>query len=276
MELAAVNEPTANSCFDKKIKAYEAFLQQKEYTKAYLSLRAAEKDCGLGLVQKLELIKRKDAFKALLEKRGFLFNEATGRIAKTQGLIPPSATTITLEIKLLDPSQLISNYQILIEGIAPSKITKLPSKNEFTAEVEESKSYTIIVKEKNKEITRQTVYAKAYPNTKKQDITIRLPKMATTDLPDLEMVRIPAGSFMMGSKEGEGEADERPQHQVNIASFSMGKYEVTQRLWRAVMGSDPEELYFKGCDKCPVEGVSWDDIQIFLKKLNEMTGGKYR
>jgi formylglycine-generating enzyme required for sulfatase activity len=56
----------------------------------------------------------------------------------------------------------------------------------------------------------------------------------------------------------------------------MNKYEVTQEEWRAVMGKDPPELQFKGCDKCPVENVSWNDIQEFLKKINKITGNKFR
>ena len=72
------------------------------------------------------------------------------------------------------------------------------------------------------------------------------------------------------------ESDEKPAHQVTLSDFYIGKYEVTQRQWRTIMGSDPPELAFKGCDDCPVERVSWDDIQEFLKKLNQKTGKKYR
>jgi formylglycine-generating enzyme required for sulfatase activity len=56
----------------------------------------------------------------------------------------------------------------------------------------------------------------------------------------------------------------------------MGETEVTQELWRAVMGKDPEELRFKGQDKNPVENVSWDDCQEFIKKLNQQTGKTYK
>ncbi len=91
---------------------------------------------------------------------------------------------------------------------------------------------------------------------------------------NLKMVNVPGGSFQMGSNNGED--DEKPVHQVTVSSFSIGKYEVTQAQWRAVMGKDPEELSFKGCDQCPVESVSWEDIQEFLTKLNAKTGKKYR
>jgi formylglycine-generating enzyme required for sulfatase activity len=90
----------------------------------------------------------------------------------------------------------------------------------------------------------------------------------------IEMVSIQSGTFQMGSNDGE--SDEKPIHSVTVSSFYMGKYEVTQKQWREVMGQDPPELYFKGCDQCPVENVSWNDIQEFIKKLNTKTGKNYR
>jgi formylglycine-generating enzyme len=94
------------------------------------------------------------------------------------------------------------------------------------------------------------------------------------------MVRVAGGTFTMGcesaSRDGECYDSEKPPRTVRVSDFSIGKYEVTQAQWRAVMGSDPPELYNKGCDDCPVERVSWNDIQEFLRKLNELTGKRYR
>ena len=70
------------------------------------------------------------------------------------------------------------------------------------------------------------------------------------------------------SEQKDCDADERPVHQVTVDDFYLGKCEVTQKQWLDIMGSDPPELAFKGCDQCPVERVSWDDVQAFLKKLN--------
>lgn len=94
-----------------------------------------------------------------------------------------------------------------------------------------------------------------------------------------DMVQVPGGNFTMGCQE---ERDtncagyEKPAHEVTIPTFYMSKYEVTQAQWRAVMGSDPPALDNTGCDKCPVEDVSWNDIQEFLIKLNTLTGQRYR
>ncbi|MES9904545.1 MAG: formylglycine-generating enzyme family protein [Sedimenticola sp.] len=87
-----------------------------------------------------------------------------------------------------------------------------------------------------------------------------------------EMVKIPGGSFRMGSNSGHN--DEKPVHRVTLQPFELGKYEVTQAQWRAVMGDNPS--HFKGCDNCPVEQVSWDDIQGFIETLNRKTGKQYR
>ncbi|KAF0248051.1 MAG: hypothetical protein FD167_2546, partial [bacterium] len=79
-----------------------------------------------------------------------------------------------------------------------------------------------------------------------------------------EFVYIPPGQFITGSENGDG--NERPVHRVIISrSFEMGKYQITQKRWQAVMGNTPS--YFKG-DDLPVEQVSWLDVQEFVNKLN--------
>jgi formylglycine-generating enzyme required for sulfatase activity len=93
-----------------------------------------------------------------------------------------------------------------------------------------------------------------------------------------EMMVIPAGTYMMGSKADpfaatQPSADEQPQHAVSIRSFAMGKLEVTQEQWYALMGNLPSK--FKG-RTLPVEQVSWDDAQEFIKRLNTKTGQNYR
>jgi formylglycine-generating enzyme required for sulfatase activity len=91
----------------------------------------------------------------------------------------------------------------------------------------------------------------------------------------MEFVLIPAGSFMMGDDGESAYDDEKPRHRVTISQpFYLGKYEVTQAQWTAVMGSNPSE--FKGSSN-PVENVSWNDVQEFIRRLNEKEGTqKYR
>jgi len=91
----------------------------------------------------------------------------------------------------------------------------------------------------------------------------------------LDLISIPGGSFMMGSPSTEtGRSnDEGPQHNVNISPFFMGKYEVTQKQYQAVMGNNPSN--FKGA-KHPVEQVTWDEAVEFCRKLTQKTGKSYR
>ncbi|RAM51936.1 MAG: serine/threonine-protein kinase pkn1 [Hapalosiphonaceae cyanobacterium JJU2] len=91
----------------------------------------------------------------------------------------------------------------------------------------------------------------------------------------LEMVQIPGGKFIMGSPAGEAKRrdNESPQHEVTVPSFFMGKYEVTQAQYQAIMGNNPS--YFKG-EKRPVETVSWNDAVEFCKRLSEKTERTYR
>lgn len=87
-----------------------------------------------------------------------------------------------------------------------------------------------------------------------------------------EMVVIPAGIFSMGSSVGE--ADEQPVRTVSVASFAMGRFEVTKEQWRSVMGSDPISL--NGClIKCPVDNIGWDDAKAYIKQLNLRTNNRY-
>jgi formylglycine-generating enzyme required for sulfatase activity len=93
-----------------------------------------------------------------------------------------------------------------------------------------------------------------------------------------ELVVVPAGSFWMGSKPDQPmnfrpPANERPIHLVTLKSFAIGKYEVTQEQWIAVMGHNPSEP--KGMS-LPVVNVSWNDVQHFIERLNNKTGQSYR
>ena len=116
---------------------------------------------------------------------------------------------------------------------------------------------------------------------------------------NLEMVLIPAGSFSMGSPlNEEGRIDDETQHEVTLThSYYIGKYPITQKQWIAIMGDDPENTlvqktehfrYSQGVNlisnqsgandaiNLPVNFISWDDSQEFIKKLNEKTNGGYR
>lgn len=88
----------------------------------------------------------------------------------------------------------------------------------------------------------------------------------------IEMVHVQGGIFMMGNNVG-GDYDESPVHMVTLSDFYIGKTEVTQAQWKAVMGNN--QSFFIG-DALPAERVSWEDVQLFIKRLNQLTGKQYR
>ncbi|AEE52508.1 SUMF1/EgtB/PvdO family nonheme iron enzyme [Haliscomenobacter hydrossis] len=95
--------------------------------------------------------------------------------------------------------------------------------------------------------------------------------------PDDGLILVVGGTFSMGcinnNKQG-CDDDEKPAHLVTLNDFYLSPYEVTQKQWQQVMGYNPS--YFKNCDECPVENVSWEDVQKFIEKLNAQTGKRYR
>jgi formylglycine-generating enzyme required for sulfatase activity len=98
----------------------------------------------------------------------------------------------------------------------------------------------------------------------------------------IEFVSVKGGCYQMGDDNFDSfdlfdltDTDEGPAHEVCVDDFQIGKYEVTQGQWQAVMGSNPSRFKECGAD-CPVENVSWNDVQKFIEKLNSQGKGKYR
>lgn len=90
------------------------------------------------------------------------------------------------------------------------------------------------------------------------------------------MVMVEGGTFIMGATSEQrsvARSDEKPTHQVTLSDYMIGKTEVTQEQWEAVMGSNPSR--FKG-NNLPIERVSWEDCQEFIKRLNSLTGLNFR
>lgn len=91
-----------------------------------------------------------------------------------------------------------------------------------------------------------------------------------------EMVKIPGGTFKMGctdANDGSADANERPAQNRKVSDFYMGKYEVTQKLWFVIMNNNPSTMTN---DNYPVNNISWDDCQLFIQKLNAITGRNFR
>lgn len=120
-------------------------------------------------------------------------------------------------------------------------------------------------------------------NVTEQQLVFMLPmeeivqplRTVAVDSVQFTMIRVDGGTFQMGATNGLGNGDsaEKPVHQVTLSGYYIGETEVTQELWQAVMGNNPSS--FKG-SHLPVESVSWDDCQEFIRKLNQKTGFSFR
>ena len=147
----------------------------------------------------------------------------------------------------------------------PAPIDTSSTKPTFLGLPVEPYSYTSARVSANGTVTPYTAQS---PLGKYTETALRLPANAVP----LDMVAIPGGTFTMGSPESEADR-ESPQHRVTVPDFFMGRYEVTQAQYEAVMGSNPAN--FQGRNN-PVETVSWDDAQEFIRRLNRITGKTYR
>ena len=144
-------------------------------------------------------------------------------------------------------------------------VSKLERENSYDFKV-------ITVNARGQEIKRESRQAEYFTEDLGNEVT-------------LEMVSIPGGKFLMGTESGEIERlvkkydweyfrYEKPQHEVTVKPFFMGRYPVTQAQWQAVMGNNPAE--FQDSPQNPVENVSWHDAVEFCQRLSEKTGRKYR
>ncbi|MGM9869953.1 MAG: formylglycine-generating enzyme family protein [Sodaliphilus sp.] len=170
----------------------------------------------------------------------------------------------------------------------PDDGSKRPKKkkqnNEKVVKKDDSKQNQSDKKQKTDKVVKKKNPFESVPQQKKQ--YREEPRVSSSYTPDVktyyangvsfEMVEVRGGTFTMGATSEQGSdaySDGKPTHQVTLSSYYIGKTEVTQALWQAVMGSNPS--YFKGSN-LPVEKVSWDDCQTFIRKLNALTGKNFR
>lgn len=186
-----------------------------------------------------------------------VFNESLTILRKAYDA-PPSLYSVEVAIydllnSLLKGELQPENYSDTVQhlkGISTSSAS-------FLSKSKVDKSNIVTLKSDNKE-----------PSVSSEESDI--PKTFTSPSTGMEFVLIPAGKFMMGSPSGEKGRyrDEGPAHEVTIKNpFYLGKYSVTQKQWEQVLGSNPS--HFKGYN-LPVEYVSWNETQEFIKKFNKM------
>ena len=128
---------------------------------------------------------------------------------------------------------------------------------------------------KNIEVSQVETHGRV-SSTDKCELTFFGNQTITVKGVSFTMIAVEGGAFKMGATSEQGsdaDNDEKPVHNVTLSDYYIGETEVTQELWQAVMGTNPS--YSKG-NKKPVEKVSWDDCQEFIRKLNQLTGKNFR
>ena len=164
-----------------------------------------------------------------------------------------------------------ANYAPVMVTFADYGVEKLESNRTYELIVVTYPQYAITQNVTNQSLDSQQSTPQTHPTV--SDNTISIP---VKDGISIDMVRVEAGTFTMGATAEMKDPydDEKPIHRVTLTNdYYIGKYEVTQALWKAVMGNNPS--YFKG-DNLPVEQVSWNDCQEFISKLNRITGKTFR
>lgn len=190
------------------------------------------------------------------------------------------AMSIT-ELDLIEPGSDIETIVKMIWGNAGSPKDKtsytldisnlVPMINVLTQE-ESDHTFTVTVEDMNDQKATQTAVFHRVAE-EGQDFT-------ETKVPGVEfdMVYVKGGTFSMGATEEQGldgiKDNEKPVHSVTLSDYYIGRFEVTQGLWKAVMSGNNPSGFKKG-DEYPVEKVSWNDIQHFLIELNRLSGKKY-
>ena len=261
--------------------------QMKVLTKDYLPIMVDFSNYGIGLVEK-----NKTYVLVLAKPVG----SAESVIQQNQSLIiryTPSTATVLVDNKMVRGNNGVAktilpvgqhSYIVACDGYESEEgMVKLkasaPSNLQITL-TKESVGAGIANQQQSENQQSSNTYvasslnnSSASPSVASGSNTISIP---VKDGISIEMVKVEAGTFMMGatSEQKYPYDDEKPVHQVTLTNdYYMGKYEVTQALWEAVMGSNPSN--FKG-DNLPVEKVSWNDCQEFISKLNSLTGRKFR
>jgi formylglycine-generating enzyme required for sulfatase activity len=125
------------------------------------------------------------------------------------------------------------------------------------------------IDEKQKEISKESIKIVEEPKIIENIHQDYIEKINDVEF---KMIYVEGGTFIMGSNNGR--YSEKPAHQVTLDGFYVAENQVTQKLYEKVMGNNPS--YFQNCPQCPVEQVSWEDAQAFIRKLNQLTGQTYR
>ena len=261
--------------------------QMKVLTKDYLPIMVDFSNYGISLVEKnktyvLVLAKPTGGTESVIQQKQSLIIRYT-----------PSTATVLVDNKMVRGSNGVAkttlpvgqhSYIVACDGYESEEGTvklkaSAPSNLQITL-MKESVGAGIVNQQQSENQQSSNTYVASSSNNSSGSPSVASGSNAISipvkDGISIEMVKVEAGTFMMGAtSEMKDPYDwEKPVHQVTLTNdYYMGKYEVTQALWEAVMGNNPS--HFKG-ENLPVETVNWNECQEFISKLNSMTGRKFR
>ena len=148
----------------------------------------------------------------------------------------------------------------------------------YQKEQNEIKSLEAQIEDRNEQIKSLEAELERYKTSKPKTENESQPQteVFTVEGVSFKMIHVEGGTFVMGANDNDQLAsnDEKPAHEVTLSDYWMGETQVTQALWQAVMGENPS--YYKGGPDLPVECVSWLDCREFIRKLNKLTGKRFR
>ena len=194
----------------------------------------------------------------------------------SQHIIIPDTVVISQEVTdSASKQQTVLSSDTKVTNVATTSSTAATQKKEepkMTASSNSSTTTPSSFSTQTTEVKHQTEVTKDNSTTEKTDLIFIVKGVSFT------MVKVAGGTFTMGATAEQGDDaydKERPTHQVTLSDYYMGQTEVTQALWKAVMGENPS---IRWGDNLPVESVSWEDCQTFIRRLNEklssQLGGK--
>ncbi len=211
---------------------------------------------------KYKVIDRSNMDKILGEQKLQLSGCVSGECIVEAGQLLGVGRIITGSVSMVGKTYYLSLSLINVESGEIEKSSEDKCKCEIDDLIESSKRLV-------KKLMGEAMPEPAIASETKQPPSTPFSKGDFKD-PGIEMVYVKGGCYQMGDTFGDGNSDEKPVHEVCPDDFYIGKYEVTQGQWKAIMGNNPS--YFKDCgDNCPVEQVSWNDAQEFIRKLNQRT-----
>ena len=184
------------------------------------------------------------------------------------GTKPPTAVSRVGGEELFFNSETSSSLRELIESAMTIGVKKRPGEVDMflNYEVREPLETTIVSQDNPKSPKIESIKDETVVASKSE-------KSFTVNGVSFTMIRVEGGTFVMG-RQGWFVGDEGPAHHVKLSNYYIGKYPVTQELWQAVIGSNPSK--FQGNPSHPVEQVSWEDCQEFIRKLNALSGKCFR